>query len=100
MPIYEFRCSKCKKMFEVTRSRDQAGDPASCPEDGAAGARMWNSSAIAGFGANELDDDFGNDFGSDLSASDFGGGGDMDMGSGWGEGENSHGHDHGHSHPH
>lgn len=97
MPIYEFRCIQCKTVFEVKRPREKAGAPADCPDDGAAGARVWSASAIAGFGADEFDDDFGaDDFGSDLSAGDFGGGGDL--GGGWGGGD--HGHDHGHSHPH
>ncbi len=96
MPIYEFRCSQCATVFEVTRPRGEAGDPAYCPDDGRKGQRVWNSSAIGAFGADDFDDDLGDDLGSDFEAGDFGD--DAGLGSGWGDGE--HSHDHGHSHVH
>ncbi len=95
MPIYEFRCSQCATVFEVTRPREAAGDPACCPDDGTQGQRVWNSSAIAAFGSEDFDDDF-DDLGDDLGAEDFGG--DEGLANGWGDG--GHSHDHGHSHAH
>lgn len=99
MPIYEFRCSLCATVFEVTRPREEAGDPAHCPDDDGQGQRVWNSSAIAAFGSEDFDDDFDDlddDLGSDFGADDLGG--DAGLGSGWGDG--GHSHDHGHSHVH
>ena len=99
MPIYEFRCSQCATVFEVTRPREEAGDLAYCPDDGTQGQRVWNPSAISAFGSDDFDDDFGDlddDLGGDFGAGDFGG--DEGLASGWGDG--GHSHDHGHSHAH
>ena len=41
MPLYDFRCPKCGLQFEVSRSRDKAGDPAMCPQDGTEAQRVW-----------------------------------------------------------
>jgi len=40
MPIYEYRCSKCSKDFELMRPFSQANEPGLCPDCGAAGERM------------------------------------------------------------
>ena len=42
MPRYGFRCTQCGIEFEVSRPMSQAGDPASCPHDGAAGTRIFH----------------------------------------------------------
>ena len=46
MPVYEFRCTQCGKNFDVLRSREQAGAPAQCPHDGAAGQRLFTSAVV------------------------------------------------------
>jgi len=65
MPIYEFRCTKCGKSFDVLRAREQAGAPAQCPHDGAAGQRLFTSAVVLSGGGGGFD---------------FGGDDDMDMG--------------------
>lgn len=32
MPIYEYRCSTCDAHFELRRSAEQSGAPATCPQ--------------------------------------------------------------------
>jgi putative FmdB family regulatory protein len=46
MPVYDFRCPQCGQIFELTRPRSEAGDPAHCPNDGTLGERIWTSIAI------------------------------------------------------
>jgi putative FmdB family regulatory protein len=70
VPIYEFRCTKCGKNFDVLRSREQAGAPAQCPDDGAAGQRLFTSSVVLTGG----DFDGGSD---DFDMDDMGGMGGM-----------------------
>lgn len=56
MPIYEFRCTRCGESFDVMRPRDNAGDPASCPKDGADGQRLFTSAiAVSRGGADDFD---------------------------------------------
>ena len=43
MPIYDFRCPTCGLEFEVSRSRDDAGNPARCPVHGSEAVRIWSS---------------------------------------------------------
>jgi putative FmdB family regulatory protein len=31
MPIYDYECMKCKKVFEVIRKIDEKGDEVVCP---------------------------------------------------------------------
>lgn len=69
MPVYEFRCTKCGKNFDVIRPREQAGKPAKCPDDGARGQRLWTSAIV--LGGEDFDMDFGDDVG---AGGDFGGG--------------------------
>ena len=40
MPIYEYRCSKCGKEFELMRPFSQADEPAPCPSCGASGEKL------------------------------------------------------------
>ena len=89
MPVYEFRCTQCKEVFDLIRSRDGAGEPATCPKDSAPAKRLFSASAIRAPGG-------GSSSGDDFSFGDMGGGGmgEDDMGGGWGGGE------HGHDHPH
>jgi putative FmdB family regulatory protein len=42
VPKYDFRCSLCGTLFELTRSFSQSADPASCPHDGAAATRLFS----------------------------------------------------------
>lgn len=39
MPIYEYRCSSCQKVFERTRRMSEAGEPGIC-ECGGLGGRI------------------------------------------------------------
>ncbi len=34
MPIYEYRCRKCEKVFEVIQKVDEGGENLSCPSCG------------------------------------------------------------------
>ncbi len=102
MPVYEFRCTQCKEVFDLIRSRDGAGEPATCPKDSAPAKRLFSASAIrAPGGGGSSGDDFSfGDMGGGMGEDDMGGGwdgggmGEDDMGGGWGGGE------HGHDHPH
>lgn len=83
MPIYEYRCKKCSKKFELLRRLAARDDAAKCPHCNAAGATRVQFQRVAvltgaspdimsddaspeefGFG----DDDFGGD---DFDMSDF-----------------------------
>ncbi len=37
MPIYDFKCAKCKKEFEAMISKDDDGSGLECPECGKTG---------------------------------------------------------------
>ncbi len=54
MPIYEFRCPKCEKTFEVVRPRSASGKRAKCPDDGSFGQRLFSSAIIVG-GSDDFD---------------------------------------------
>ena len=41
MPLYDFRCPLCNLQFEVSRPRNNAGDPAFCPQDQTRAERIW-----------------------------------------------------------
>ena len=41
MPIYSFRCPKCKQGFEVFKSRSQAGEPEQCVQCSSIAERDW-----------------------------------------------------------
>ena len=76
MPIYEFRCSDCNDVFDIKRSRDEAGEPMTCPKDGAEAIRIFGAAII-------VPDSGGGDFdmgGMDMGGMDMGGMGGMDMG--------------------
>ena len=40
MPLYEYYCDNCDKVFEALRSIAQSDQPAKCPECGAASDRI------------------------------------------------------------
>jgi putative FmdB family regulatory protein len=62
VPIYEFRCTKCNRNFDVTRPREKAGAPAKCPHDGAPGQRLFTAAIALGAASSSFDDfDFGGD---------------------------------------
>jgi putative FmdB family regulatory protein len=61
VPVYEFRCTQCGKNFDVLRSREQAGAPAQCPHDGAAGQRLFTSAVVLA-GGSDFDAGGGDDF--------------------------------------
>ena len=57
MPVYEFRCETCDRVFEVMRSRAEAGKPARCaasncrrpkrrPARGGKGQRIFSASVL------------------------------------------------------
>jgi putative FmdB family regulatory protein len=48
MPIYEYRCGSCSKVFEMTRPMSQASESGTCPECGAKGSRI-----ISGFASTQ-----------------------------------------------
>jgi putative FmdB family regulatory protein len=86
MPKYDFRCPSCGLEFEVRRPLSQAGEPAACPNDGAAAQRVFTMplTFVKGgtVGAS----------GPEVEASAAGG---STSGQDHGHG---HGHDHGHTH--
>ena len=43
MPLYEFRCPSCGRRFEVRRGFGEAGQAATCPDDGAVGERLFSA---------------------------------------------------------
>jgi putative FmdB family regulatory protein len=43
MPLYPYRCEQCGLEFEVSRPISQASNPANCPMDGTAGARIFTA---------------------------------------------------------
>lgn len=46
MPIYEYRCPHCGRVFEARRAFADAEVPAACPDDGAAGERLLSSPVL------------------------------------------------------
>lgn len=40
MPIYEYRCQKCGKDFELMRPFSKADEPAPCPDCGSPGEKL------------------------------------------------------------
>lgn len=54
MPRYGFRCTQCGVEFEVSRPMSQAGDPASCPHDGAPGTRIFHVPVTISGGSSSL----------------------------------------------
>ena len=46
MPTYTFQCDDCGRPFELQRPMAQAGDPATCPKDGAPAHRLFNAGAF------------------------------------------------------
>ncbi len=49
MPIYEFRCCRCGRVFEALRSVDQGPDGLSCPDCGAGQLeQIWSTFAAGG----------------------------------------------------
>ncbi len=72
MPIYEFRCPKCGRSFDVVRPRDKAGRSAKCPDDGTRGQRLFTFAiALGSSGGGDFD------FGDMPDMPDMGGMGDM-----------------------
>lgn len=47
MPYYDFACDGCGSVQELRRPMVQAGDPASCPECGAALRRLYDTLGTA-----------------------------------------------------
>ncbi len=82
MPIYEFNCASCGKVFERKRPVEKASQGARCPECGKGAQRIFGA-AIIGVGGG---DDFGDlgDLGGmpDMGAGMPGMGGMPDMGGG------------------
>jgi putative FmdB family regulatory protein len=46
MPAYDFRCTKCSTVFEVTRPMGAVGDE-SCPECGATSTKVFSPVGVA-----------------------------------------------------
>ena len=42
MILYDYRCYRCKEEFTLRRRMDCRNQPATCPECGAAGKRMFS----------------------------------------------------------
>lgn len=81
MPIFEYRCEGCGKVFEHIQLSASAGaEGLACPK--CAGTKVSRKlySRFAMAGVSKRGDDFG-----DFGGGDFGGGGDDDFGGG-GEG--------------
>ena len=79
MPVYEFRCPKCTKAFDLVRPRSKAGAAAKCPDDGTKAHRVFGA-GIIGVGSGD-DFDMG-DFGGGLPDMGGMGGGMPGMGGG------------------
>ena len=90
MPIYEFRCSDCNDVFDIKRSRDEAGEPMTCPKDGAEAIRIFGAAIIVpdsgggdfDFGDMDMggdDDDLYGDLGDDAGGADADTGGDSNQ---------------------
>lgn len=77
MPLYEFRCPSCGKVFERQRPVAKASQRARCPDDGKNAQRIFGA-AIIGVGGGDDSFDLG-DLG-DLGA--MGGGMPPGMGGG------------------
>ncbi|MEK7281660.1 MAG: zinc ribbon domain-containing protein [Chloroflexota bacterium] len=45
MPIYEYRCAKCGREFELMRKLSEMDEPASCPQCGSPGKRLVSAFA-------------------------------------------------------
>lgn len=80
MPIYEFRCPSCGKVFERKRPVQKASQGARCPDDSKMAQRIFGASIIGVGGGG---DDFGDlgDLG-DLAGMPGMGGGLPGMGGG------------------
>lgn len=48
MPMYGFRCPACGSEFEVSRPMRDAGNPTTCPMDGAVSSRVFTATATIG----------------------------------------------------
>ena len=46
MPLYEYRCSKCGRIFELLRRRVEKDEAASCPDCGGEGRRIVSMPAV------------------------------------------------------
>jgi putative FmdB family regulatory protein len=44
VPKYDFRCTTCGHLFELTRSFSQSAEPAACPHDGTSATRLFSPS--------------------------------------------------------
>jgi putative FmdB family regulatory protein len=42
VPKYDFRCTSCGHLFELTRSFSQSDVPAACPHDGTSATRLFS----------------------------------------------------------
>ena len=51
MPIYEYRCDRCRCLFDLMRPFAQADDPAACPDCASPATRQI--SAFAAFSKGE-----------------------------------------------
>lgn len=51
MPIYEYRCAGCGRVFESLRALAVADDPAPCPDCGKAAKRILSAPAGIRMGA-------------------------------------------------
>ncbi len=73
MPIYEFRCPSCGKVFERKRPVQKASQGARCPDDSKMAQRIFGASIIGVGGGG---DDFGDlgDLGDLAGMPDMGGG--------------------------
>jgi putative FmdB family regulatory protein len=46
MPKYDFRCTECSSVFEVTRSMNETGEVC-CPSCGAVATKVFNTVGVA-----------------------------------------------------
>lgn len=90
MPIYEYRCTGCRRKFEQIVLRGKALDEACCPSCGSqAVERLLSSFSLSGVrrkSEEDFDDNFASadaDFEDAYSDDDIGGEGDL----GYGEGD-------------
>lgn len=76
MPLYEYRCDKCKRKFSLLEGVTAKKAKRACPKCGSRKLTKLISRIAPIVREEDLDDDFGDDFDDDYEDSEFGDDGD------------------------